>query len=231
MIDPLENPDAWWNRRRLLQTLAMGAAAFTVPGAFAELIQTPRQTEGPFFPDKLPLDTDNDLLIINENTTPAIGEITHLTGKILDSRGNPLRNAVVEIWQCDGNGVYLHSRSGNNAENRDAHFQGYGRFLTSSTGEYYFRTIKPVSYPGRSPHIHYKISHGDRALLTTQCYIKGHPQNERDGVLRNIRDEKQRGSVQVDFNPLEDSDAGELKANFDVVLGFTPEDPEHREEQ
>lgn len=227
MHDPIDNPDGWWNRRRLLQSLAMGAAAFTVPGAFAELIQTPRQTEGPFYPDKLPLDTDNDLLIINDGTTPAIGEITHLTGKILDSRGNPLRNAIVEIWQCDGNGVYLHSRSGNNAENRDANFQGYGRFLTSSTGEYYFRTIKPVPYPGRTPHIHFKISKGEDPLLTTQMYIKGHAQNERDGLLRGIRDEKARASLLAEFKPLEDSKAGELTANFDLVLGFTPPDPDH----
>src|SRR5262249_6910003 len=136
-------------RRRFLGGLALGAVAFTVPGAFAdELVRTPRQTEGPFYPDKLPLDTDNDLLIINDSITPAVGEITYLSGKIVDGSGNPVRNALVEIWQVDHNGAYLHSRSANRSK-RDAHFQGFGRFLTGSSGEYNFRTIKPVVYPGR----------------------------------------------------------------------------------
>jgi protocatechuate 3,4-dioxygenase beta subunit len=191
-------------------------------GAFAdELVRTPRQTEGPFYPDKLPLDTDNDLLIINDRITPAIGEITHLGGRVLDSRGEPIRNAVVEIWQVDGHGSYLHTRG--MTEKRDANFQGYGRFLTASTGEYYFRTVKPVPYPGRTPHIHYKVKIKDKDVLTTQCYIKGHPQNARDGILNGIRDPKQRASVIVDFEPLKDSKIGELAARFDIVLGFTPD--------
>src|SRR2546421_9754504 len=98
-------------RRAFLSGLALGAAAFTVRGAFAEeLVRTPRQMEGPFYPDKLPLDTDNDLVIVNDNLTPAVGKITHLSGRILDARGNPVRNALVEIWQVDGRGVYLHTK-------------------------------------------------------------------------------------------------------------------------
>src|SRR5438094_4234573 len=161
------------SRRVFLAGIAAGSAALLTPGLFAEeLVRTPAQTEGPFFPDKLPLDTDNDLIIINDALTPAVGEITHLTGKVLDARGKPVRNAVVEIWQCDKNGAYLHSDSGNR-ERRDANFQGFGRFLTASSGEYYFRTIKPVAYPGRTPHIHFKIRQGSKELLTTQCYVKG----------------------------------------------------------
>src|SRR4029079_9142505 len=133
--------------------LAFATALWVVPGAYAqELVKTPKQTEGPFYPDHLPLDTDNDLIVINEKTTPAVGEITHLTGKILSPNGEPVRNAVVEIWQCDAGGAYLHSGRGN-GEKRDSNFQGFGRFLTNSKGEYYFRTIKPVPYPGRTPHI------------------------------------------------------------------------------
>src|SRR6188768_3015308 len=105
-------------RRSFIKAASISAASLALPafwgvrGAFAEaLTLTPRQTEGPFYPDHLPLDTDNDLLLINDNITPAIGEVTHLSGRILDADGQPLRNAVVEIWQVDGNGVYLHSRS------------------------------------------------------------------------------------------------------------------------
>jgi len=212
----------------LHQSMILGAAAFFTPGVFAdELTRTPPQTEGPFYPDKLPLDTDNDLLIINDGITPAVGEITHLTGRVLDANGNPVRNALVEIWQCDARGVYLHSAdSGNKQDKRDQHFQGFGRFLTGSKGEYYFRTIKPVQYPGRSaPHIHFKIKKGRRSLLTTQMYIKGHPGNERDGIYRGIREPKAREAVTIDFQPVKDSKIGEWSAQFDIVLGITPEMP------
>jgi protocatechuate 3,4-dioxygenase beta subunit len=197
--------------------------ALTAPGAFAdELVRTPRQTEGPFYPDKLPLDTDNDLIIVNDALTPAVGEITHLGGRILDSRGEPVRNAVVEIWQVDNHGAYLHSGT-DNRDKRDSNFQGFGRFLTGSTGEYYFRTIKPVPYPGRTPHIHFKIKKGGKDLLTTQCYVKGHPGNARDGIYQSLRDPKARAAVTVDFAPLPKSRIGELAAKFDIVLGLTPE--------
>ncbi len=202
---------------------ALSMAAWSTPGAFAEeLTRTPRQTEGPFYPDHLPLDTDNDLLIVNDALSPAVGEITHLTGRILDAQGDPIRNAAVEIWQVDNNAVYLHSQGGDRAT-LDKNFQGFGRFVTSSTGEYYFRTIKPVVYPGRTPHIHFAVKIRGKDKFTTQCYIKGAPENERDGVLRSIRDEQQLASVLVDFAPIPDSKIGELAATFDVVLGFTPE--------
>jgi len=198
-------------------------AGDTKPGAFAEqLVRTPRQTEGPFYPDHLPLDTDNDLLVVNDSITPAVGKITHLSGKILDARGDPVRNALVEIWQVDNNGAYLHSGSSNH-ENRDQNFQGFGRFLTASSGEYYFRTIKPVAYPGRTPHVHFMVKVKGRDKFTTQCYIKGEPGNRRDGILNSIRDPKARASVIVDFAPIKDSRIGEVAAKFDIVLGFTPE--------
>jgi protocatechuate 3,4-dioxygenase beta subunit len=213
------------SRRAFLSTLTLGAAAFTTPGLFAEelaRVRTPRQTEGPFYPDKLPLDTDNDLLIINDAITPAVGKITHLSGKILDAKGNPVRNAVVEIWQVDSKGAYIHSRS-SNRKKRDENFQGFGRFLTGSSGEYYFRTVKPVGYPGRTPHIHFKIKKGQKELLTTQCYVKGEAGNKRDFVLRGIRDAKARESVIIPFTPVKGSKIGELAAKFDIVLGITPE--------
>jgi protocatechuate 3,4-dioxygenase beta subunit len=218
----MSNTVARQSRRVFLSTVTLGAAAFSARGAFAEeLVRTPRQTEGPFYPNKLPLDTDNDLLLINDSITPAVGEITHLSGRVLDAKGSPVRNAVVEIWQVDSKGAYLHTRSGNRA-NRDPNFQGFGRFLTGSSGEYYFRTIKPVPYPGRTPHIHFKVRRGGKELLTTQCYVKGAPGNARDFILRSIRDPKERAAVLVDFAPLPGSRIGELGARFDIVLGMTP---------
>jgi len=216
-----------YHRRGFLGSAAFATALFTVRGAFAdELTRTPPQTEGPFYPNKLPLDTDNDLIIVNDGITPAVGEITHLTGRILDAGGSPVKNALVEIWQCDGKGVYLHTGdSGNKQDKQDKNFQGFGRFLTGSSGDYYFRTIKPVLYPGRAaPHIHYKIKKGGKELLCTQCYIKGYPGNEKDGVYRAIRGEKARAAVDVEFTPMKGSKIGELAAKWDIVLGVTPAD-------
>jgi protocatechuate 3,4-dioxygenase beta subunit len=206
------------SRRRFL--IGLNAALFAVPGAFAEeLVRTPRQTEGPFYPDHLPLDTDNDLIIVNDSLTPAVGELTHLSGRILDSRGDPLRDALVEIWQVDNNGVYLNSND--HHATRDKNFQGFGRFLTGSTGEYYFRTIKPVPYPGRTRHIHFAVKLKGRDKWTTQCYVKGEPLNDNDGVFRAIKNAQERASVLVDFAPVPGSRAGELAAKFDIVMGVT----------
>jgi protocatechuate 3,4-dioxygenase, beta subunit len=219
----MNNPILLPNRRLVLG--ALGASFFTTPGLFAEeLVKTPKQTEGPFYPNRLPLDTDNDLLIINDTITPAIGEVTHLTGRILDAKGNPVRNALVEIWQCDGKGVYLHTAdSDQKKDQQDKHFQGFGRFLTGSSGEYYFRTIKPVPYPARTPHIHFKIKKAGKELLVTQCYVKGHEGNAKDFIYMGIKDPKARESVTIDFTPIKESKIGELAAKFDVVLGVTPE--------
>jgi protocatechuate 3,4-dioxygenase, beta subunit len=214
------------SRRRFLQSsMAFGAGAFTTPGLFAaELSRTARMTEGPFYPDKLPLDTDNDLLVINDAITPGVGDISHVTGRLLSPAGEPITNALVEIWQCDNNGAYLHSGT-SNRDNRDSNFQGYGRFLTDRKGQYYFRTIKPVPYPGRTPHIHFAVSKNNDRLLTTQLFIKGHEGNAQDGIFRSLGEEGQK-TVAVDFTTLPDSGLGELAASFDLVLGLTPEDPE-----
>jgi len=210
------------HRRQFLRRLGLSAMLLSVPGALAEeLTRTPRQTEGPFYPDHLPLDTDNDLIVVNDSLTSAIGEITHLSGRVLDARGDPIRNVLVEIWQVDNNGVYLHS--GDKHAKRDPNFQGFGRFLTGSTGEYYFRTIKPTLYPGRTRHIHFAIKMKGREKWTTQCYVKGEPQNEKDGVFRGIQDPKARAAVVVDFSPIKGSRIGELAAKLDIVLGLTPE--------
>ncbi len=213
------------SRRQFLQSMTVGAAAFTTPGLFAEeLTRTPHVGEGPFYPDRLPLDTYNDLLIINDAISPAVGEVTHLTGVLKSPSGEPIRNALVEIWQCDGNGVYLHSKGGSRDE-QDGNFQGYGRFLTDRKGQYYFRTIKPVPYTGRTPHIHFAVSQKNERLLTTQMFIKGHEQNAGDFLVRRI-EEARRPLVEVDFQPITGSTTGELAANFDLIVGLTPEDPE-----
>jgi protocatechuate 3,4-dioxygenase, beta subunit len=215
------------SRRAFLGTMATSAAFFTTRGLFAEeLARTPSRTEGPFYPDKLPLDSDNDLILIKDSLTPAVGEITHLTGRILDAKGSPIKDATIEIWQCDANQVYLHTGdSGPKKDQQDKNFQGYGRFTTGAAGEYRFRTIKPVPYPGRpAPHIHFKVKKGDRELLTSQINIAGHPGNAVDNVVIEGLSQFDRELLQTDFKPIKGSKTGELAAKFDIILGRTPDE-------
>jgi len=213
------------DRRRFLQGLtAAGLAAFTTRGVFAQqLVETGTTTEGPFYPDKLPLDTDNDLIILNDAITPAVGEITHLTGRVLTTSGQPVRNAFVEIWQVDQTGSYVHT-GGRQPTGFDKNFQGYGRFLSDAKGQYYFRTIKPIDYTligiFRTAHIHFAVSQNGRRVFTSQMLVNGHPANARDGIMKSL-DQRALKTLLVDFNPLPGSKLGELTANFDIVLGST----------
>jgi len=227
--------NAWaLSRRRFLNRVAMAAAAAggaaSLPAwAFAEeLTRTPPQTEGPFYPDRLPLDTDNDLLIINDAITPAVGEVSHLTGRVLTMTGQPVRNAFVEIWQVDSTASYVHT-GGRQPTGHDRNFQGYGRFLTDAKGQYYFRTIKPISYTligiFRTAHIHVAISKNGKRVFTSQLLVKGHPDNARDGVVKTI-DPRALDTVLVDFTPVAGSKIGELTAAVDIVLGKTLEELE-----
>ncbi len=212
---------------------ALGAVALWTPGLLAdELTPTPnsRVLDGPFYPDVMPLDTDNDLLIINDAITPAVGEITHLHGTVTTTSGAPLRNAFVEIWQCDTNQSYRHTNGVYDGVPPDSNFQGYGRFLTNVRGEYYFRTIKPVPYTlggvGRTPHIHIAVSRRGQRIFTSQILINGHPGNMRDRLTSRIKDPVAKETIMVDFKPLPGSRIGELTANFDIVLGQTVQELE-----
>jgi protocatechuate 3,4-dioxygenase, beta subunit len=223
-MNTLNRPLSPHTRRSFLGALTLATGGFMAPGAWAEeLMRTAWLEEGPFYPNKLPLDTDNDLLIVNDALTPAVGEITHLGGRLLDASGNPINNALIEIWQVDSTGTYLGARDSHPGK-YDANFQGFGRFLTGSTGEYYFRTIKPVAYGGRpAPHIHFAIKTRGREKWTTQLFVKGDPGNQRDPLYRNLRDPKAKESVTVPFTPVKNSRIGELAAKFDIALGFTPQ--------
>jgi protocatechuate 3,4-dioxygenase beta subunit len=196
--------------------ISSGAALMTAPIAHAALIATPRQTEGPFYPPELPLDHDNDLVLVTGAPAHALGQITHIFGKVLDLAGQPMDGAKVEIWQCDANGRYLHPRSGG-SKPRDGGFQGYGQTISAADGAYRFRTIKPVPYPGRTPHIHFAISGSDFAPLVTQMYVAGEPLNESDGLLNRI-DPAGRASVIVALEPGDSLEVGALQGRFDIVI-------------
>ncbi len=203
-------------RRIVLGSLGAGLVA-VAPLAGASLLVTPRQSEGPFYPRDLPLDRDADLVRVEGRQRPAAGVVTHVHGRVLDPDGAPLDGARVEIWQCDANGRYLHPGD-RGRRPRDPGFQGFGQALSDRNGRYRFRTIRPVPYPGRAPHIHFRIVRDGLPELITQMYVAGAPENERDVLLRRVRDPAARAALTVRLLP-HAGRPGELEGRFDIVLG------------
>jgi protocatechuate 3,4-dioxygenase beta subunit len=171
---------------------------------------TPAQTEGPFYPPVLPADTDFDLLA-QGSVRYAQGQPAWVGGSVTDLAGRPLKGAVVEIWQCDQQGHYHHPGDGGRA---DPAFQGFGRVAVDAAGAYRFRTIRPVPYSGRTPHIHVKVRLDRHELLTTQLYVADDPGNARDGLWRRLS-ETDRAAVTVPFRV---DHAGVASARFDIAV-------------
>ena len=199
-------------RRRTLAAALVAAPALW-PGVRAQPATprrpTPAQTEGPFYPVTLPRDSDFDLLR-NGAQSYARGQPAWVEGVVTDLDGKPLAGAQVEIWQCDEGGHYHHPGDGGRA---DPAFQGFGRVVAGADGRYRFRTIRPVPYTGRTPHIHMKVRLSGRELLTTQLYVQDDPHNERDGLWRRMSADD-RAAVTVPFRAGPDG----LQASFPVVV-------------
>ena len=170
---------------------------------------TPAQTEGPFYPVKLPADSDNDLLR-NGTQSYTGGEPAWVDGTVTDLDGRPLAGAWVEIWQCDQSGHYHHPGDGDRA---DRAFQGFGKVAADAQGRWRFRTIRPVPYSGRTPHIHVKVKLGSRELLTTQLYVEGAPGNARDFLWRSLP-EPDRAALTRPFERASDG----WKTSFPIVV-------------
>lgn len=204
--------------RRLLLTAA-GTSMLPLRSSLAAgLAARPAQTEGPFYPTGFPADSDNDLVQVRGQAAQAMGTILHLQGRVLDASGKPLDGALVEIWQCDAQGLYDHPRQPAR-ERRDPAFQGYGKMLTDAESTYRFRTLKPVAYPGRTPHIHLKVATADGRQLTTQFYLAGDAQNERDFVYRSaVRDARQRERIDMRLQPANGLEAGAFATTMDIVI-------------
>lgn len=200
-------------RRDLLRLTAAGAVGASIPAAVRAAVPTPSATEGPFYPTNAMrfADVDNDLVRIAGVVEQAGGEIVHLSGRVLTDDGKAIAGARVEIWQVDANARYLHTGERSDRP-RDAAFQGFGHDITDVDGRYEFRTIKPVAYPGRTPHIHVKVITAERTL-TTQFYIAAEAGNDDDVLYRRMTDAQKR-SVEMRFGVVDDVEA----AVVDIVL-------------
>ncbi|HEY0878493.1 MAG TPA: intradiol ring-cleavage dioxygenase [Zeimonas sp.] len=235
---PIPTPSL--ERRRIVAALPAVSVAIAMPGALAStvspvvriaqaqsgagadsamrLVASPPQTEGPFYPRDWEGDIDNDLVKVDGEDARALGDVLLLQGRVLDVAGQPIAGAAIEIWQCDAHGVYRHPRDERGERRRDPAFQGRGRTISDAAGRYRFRTIRPVPYGGRTPHIHFRVEPRDRDELVTQMYVFGEPRNARDGVLNSIRDSRQRESVIVRLERADRLEKNAITGTFDIVF-------------
>jgi len=182
-------------RRRLL---AAGAATLAMPWVTHLGAQSlPAMTLGPFYPLQLPPDSDSDLTQVAGRPAPAQGERLDWRSQLVDAQGRPLGAARVEIWQCDALGAYHHSRD--RTEPRDPNFQGFGAAETDAEGRFAFRTIRPVPYSGRTPHIHVKVQHPAVGEFVTQMFVRNDPGNAGDFLFRRL-DAQGREAVSMVLN-------------------------------
>lgn len=202
---------------RLRRQLVLGSSALllTTPIGAAQRALTPSQMLGPFYPVTPPLHRDNDLTQVEGGSGRAAGQIADLYGRVLDIHGRPLAGLRVEIWQCDANGRYRHPRDRGGVD-EDPNFQGFGHTVTDAEGRYRFRTIRPVPYPGRTPHIHAAVFQEADRPFVTQIYVAGEPLNQRDGLFMRVP-EALRPLLLAEFVAVDDAVA-ELAAEFDFVL-------------
>jgi len=195
------------------RTAVLGMSAALARKAWAApLVPTPEQTAGPFYPSVLPDDRDADLVVVKGRTARAQGTVLYLSGRVTDTNGAPAVDALVEIWQADNFGRYLAPKDGGPGP-RDPNFQGYGQVKTDATGAYRFRTIRPVPYASRPPHVHFQITHARLRALVTQMYVVGEPGQEDPAAFGGQR---VREALSVALQSA--SEAGALAARFDIVL-------------
>ena len=190
--------------------------------ALAKVLNTPAQTEGPFYPVRKPPDQDADLTMVGNNGKRAAGDLLLVQGRVLTPNDSPGANALVEIWQTNAWGRYQDHRDRSDVP-WDPNFQGYGHVTTDSNGAYAFRTIRPAGYGQgyfrRTPHIHFRISGRYFDRLTTQMYFTGEPENANDGPLNRISDSAKRDRLIVDLQPVQEQETRMWRGLFNIVLG------------
>ena len=184
-----------WNRQRRLLLLSP-LLALPAARAATNLAATPRQMLGPYYPLRPDAGAGNDLTTV-DGKGRALGKTLHIVGRVTDTTGRALPGLLVEIWQTNSHGRYHHPHD-DSAAPLDPNFRGYGRATTGIDGAYRFATIMPVAYPGRTPHVHFRLSRGGRELLVTQMYLPDAiAANARDGLFMSLRESARQRLVGV----------------------------------
>lgn len=218
-----------FSRREMLGTVvSLGGLVIAHPiqSVLAQEVKrqvTPEQIMGPFYPIMRPMDHDMDLTVIKGKQGRAQGKVIHLTGRVLNSKGEPVKGAKVEVWQANTHGRYDHPTDINPAP-LDPNFQGFGLQLTDAEGRYRFKTIKPGAYPInpvnasniRPPHIHFDVT-GTKDRLVTQMYFPDEPLNEKDFLFAELGSYKGAAIGKV-LPPTKELEPDSLLINWDIIL-------------
>jgi protocatechuate 3,4-dioxygenase beta subunit len=185
-------------RRHLLLSAGFALPWLAQP-AWASTTVLPGMTEGPFYPPRRWRGTgDWDADLTRQGSLPpARGEHMALQLQVADTAGRVIDGVEVEIWQCDALAAYRHPSVTTAPDRHDPGFQGFGAGLTGTDGSLRFRTIRPVTYPGRTPHIHVKLRHASFGELTSQLFVAGEPGNARDFLWRRLGGEAQASLAMV----------------------------------
>ena len=228
----MDSPKKVVSRRKVLGMIA-AVSGLTFSGAdgflFAQEIRrrrTANEILGPFYPVLKPLDQDADLTVVAGRKDRARGKIIHLTGRVLNTKGEPAQGARVEIWQANTFGRYSHPSDQNLAAPLDPNFQGYSVQLTDAEGRYRFKTIKPGPYPVdpknttwlRPPHIHFDVT-GKASRMVTQMYFDGEPLNEKDLLLQSLATRQNKASVIAKLlPPTKDLEPDSLLIDWNIFI-------------
>lgn len=213
------------SRRRFvgIASLATGAVAFTDAAALLANGQNPilRETAdlitGPFYPQLKPGDRDADLTLVHGHQQRAAGQVVQLSGRVTNVKGEPVRNARIEVWQANAHGRYAHPSDPNTQLSLDPDFQGYALLRTDNEGRYRFTTIKPGPYPTargdmRAPHIHFEIE-GRVDRKVTQVFFPNERLNDQDRHLNSVRRPE---TLIASISP--SPTGSQLVAHWDIVL-------------
>jgi protocatechuate 3,4-dioxygenase beta subunit len=179
---------------------------------------------GPAFGTDDVRESDSDLTI--HGAGEPIGERIIVSGRVLGSDGRPVRSALIEIWQANAAGRYLH-RVDQHPAPLDPNFTGGGRVLTDDEGRYRFITIKPGAYPWKNHHNAWRPQHIHLSVfgsafterLVTQMYFPGDPLFAYDPIYQSVRDPKARERMVSAFDLANTKPEWALAYSFDVVLG------------
>jgi protocatechuate 3,4-dioxygenase beta subunit len=174
-----------------------------------DLVRTPADYEGPFYPVTRQEDIDNDLVHVKGRTGIAKGDILNLSGVVVNTKGEARENLIIEIWQTDPHGRYKHPGDSTPGE-RDPDFQYWGAAATGADGTFSFKTIVPAAYNPRPAHIHYKVLQDGKVILTSQIYFRKPDERSRRPSMTP--------QIELQTIDMQPTTSGEFAAFFRIVI-------------